>query len=100
EQLHEELHSVATKRVAQSLVLGKIAEEEKVDVGAPEIDAEIERMLGSVKERKEDLQKVFNTQQSRESMKQILMARKTVNLLVEIAGNSKTVTKKIKEAKK
>ena len=31
-QLHEELHPLATKRVTHSLVLGKVAEEEKVEV--------------------------------------------------------------------
>jgi trigger factor len=100
-QLHEELHPVATKRVTHSLVLGKVAEEEKVEVIESEIDAEIENMLKSATENKEELQKVMNTPQSRGSMKQILMTRKTISRLVEIAQGSKASTKrKKKEAKK
>ena len=100
-QLHEELHPLATKRVTHSLVLGKVAEEEKIEVAESEIDAEIENMLQSATENKEELQKVMNTPQSRGSMKQILMTRKTIGRLVEIAQGSKASTKrKKKEAKK
>ena len=45
EQLREELKPASVKRVAESLVLGKIAEEEKTAVTPAEIDAEIEEML-------------------------------------------------------
>jgi trigger factor len=101
EQLHEELHPLATKRVSHSLVLGKVAEEEKVEVDESEIDAEIENMLKSATENKEELKKVMNTPQSRDSMKQILMTRKTIGRLVEIAQDSKASTgRKKKEAKK
>ena len=100
EQLHEELHPVAIKRVTRSLALGKVAEEEKVDVNESEIDADIERMLASVKEKKEDIQKIFNTPQSRESIKQILMTRKTINILVETAKDSKKPAKATKEEEK
>jgi len=99
-QLHEELHPIATKRVTQFLVLGKIAEAEKVEVGQSEIDAEIENMLSGAAKNKEELQKALNTPRSRESLKQVLMTRKTINRLVEIAKDSKTNTKVIKEAKK
>jgi len=101
EQLHEELHPLATKRVTHSLVLGKVAEEEKIEVGESEIDAEIENMLKSATENKGELQKVMNNPQSRGSMKQILMTRKTIGRLVEIAQCSKASTeRKKKEAKK
>jgi len=97
EQAHQELHPLATKRVTQSLVLGKIAEEEKVEVSESEIDAEIENMLKGVTEKKEELQKVLNTPRSRESIKQILMTRKTVNLMAEIAKGSNVNTEVTKK---
>lgn len=101
EQLHEELHPVASKRVTQSLVLGRVAEEEKVEVDDSEIDAEIENMLKSATENKENVQKALNTPQSRESIKQILMTRKTIARLVEIARGPKVSAKvRKKEAKK
>lgn len=101
EQLHEELHPLAAKRVTRSLVLGKVAEEEKAEVGESEVDAEIENMLKNTTAEKEELQKALNNQQSRESIKQILITRKTINRLVEIAKGSDSDKKtKEKEEKK
>ena len=89
EQLREELRPLATKRVTRSLVLGKVAEEEKVEASDAGVDAEIETMLKSAAEKKEDLQKFLNTPQSRESIRQLLMTRGTMQRLVEIAEGTK-----------
>ena len=83
-ELREELQPVATKRVTSSLVLGKVAEEEKIEVSDSEIDTEIEEMLKNVAENKDKLRESLNTPQSRESVKQLLFSRKTVQRLVEI----------------
>jgi len=100
EQWHEELRPVATKRVTRSLVLGKVAEEEKIEVTEPEIDAEIENMLKNIKDKKEDLQKALNTPPSRESILRVLLTRKTINRLVEIAKGSEKNAEVIKEEKR
>jgi len=88
-ELHEELHPMATKRVMQSLVLGKVAEAEKVEVSDKEIDEEIEAMLKDVPDKKEEFQRALNAPPSRGSIRQILLTRKTVDRLVEIAGSEK-----------
>ncbi|MBA7647588.1 Trigger factor [subsurface metagenome] len=85
EELREELRPLATKRVTTSLVLGKIAEEEKIEVSAPEIDAEIESMAKNATENKDELHKFLDTPPARESIRQILITRKTIQRLVEIA---------------
>jgi len=85
EELREELRPLAMKRVTSSLVLGKLAEEEKIEVSASEIDAEIETMAKNATENKDELHQFFNTPQARESMRQILITRKTIQKLVEIA---------------
>jgi len=101
EQLHEELHPVATKRVTQSLVLGKVAETEKIEVGQKEIDSEIEAMLKNATDKKDELQRALNAPSSRDSIRQILLTRKTVGRLVEIAqGEKKKRGKQKKEANK
>ncbi len=89
EELREELRPLATKSVTRSVVLGKIVEEEKIEVGDSEIDAEIKSMVKSVAEKKDELQKSLNTPQVRESVRQMLITRKTVQRLVEIAKDSK-----------
>ena len=89
EELREELRPLAAKRVTQSLVLGKIAEEEKIEVGDAETDTEIENMTKNVDENKKDeLKGLLNAPQARESLKQTLMTRKTIQRLVEIAKGS------------
>ncbi len=88
EELREELRPLAAKRVTRSLVMGKIAEEENIEVSDGEIEAEIEGMVGSATENKDELQKFLNTPQSRESIERSLMTRKTIQRLGEIAGGS------------
>ncbi len=89
EELREGLRPLATRRVTSSLVLDKIAEEEKIEVNDSEIDAEIENMMRGAAENKERLQKYLNTPQSRESIKQTLLTRKTIQRLTEVASGSK-----------
>ncbi len=89
EELREELRPSATKRVAQSLVLGKITEQEEIGVDGSEIDAEIEEMIKSAAENKEELAKTLSMPQARRSIEQTLISRKTVQRLIEIAKGSK-----------
>ncbi len=91
EELREELRPLATKRASRSLVLSKVVEEEKVEVSDSEIDAEIEVMTKSAIENKDELEKILSTPQARESIKQTLTIRKTMQRLVEIAKVSKEI---------
>lgn len=84
EELREELRPLATKRVTRSLVLTKIAEEEKIEVSDAEIEAEMEKLTKNTAQNK--LQKLH------QSIKQILVIRKTIQRLVEIAkGGGKNI---------
>ncbi len=97
EELREELQPQATRSVTRSLVLGKIAEEEGIAVGDSEIDAEIENLTRSATEDKDKLKEFLNTPQSRESIKRLLISRKTIQRLVEIAKGSNTNTETTKQ---
>lgn len=85
EQLREEMRPIATKRVTRSFVLGKVAEEEKIEVGDTDIDTEIENIVKSTSENKDELSKFLSTPQTRQSVKQMLISRRTVQRLVDIA---------------
>jgi trigger factor len=102
EELREELRPPATKRVNWSLVLNKVTEEEKTEVSDSEIDSEIERMAQSVAEDKRDtFRSTLNAPRSRQSIKDILLRRKTVQRLVEIAqGSEQNTETQEKEASK
>jgi len=100
EELREELRPLATKSVTQSIVLGKIVDEEKIEVSDSEINDEIENMTKDATENKDELNKALSTPQARQSIKQLLITRKTVERLVEIAKGADTdVEAKKKEGK-
>jgi trigger factor len=94
EEIREELHPLARERVTRSLVLGKVAEEEKIEVNDSEIDAEIENMTRDNTEKKDELNKLLNTPESRDSIKRILLTRKTIERLSEIAKMKKSAGKR------
>jgi len=81
----EELRPMASQRVVRSLVLGKMAEDEKVEVADSEIDAEVEKMAQDADKQAEDIRKLFSLPQARESIHQFLIGRKAMDRLVEIA---------------
>ena len=90
EEVREELRPRATERVIQSLVLGKIAEEKKIEASPTEIEAEIENIIGGDKENAEELHKIFSTQQGHRWIEERLITQKTVQHLVEIATSNAT----------
>jgi len=100
EELHEELHPVASQRVIRALVLDKVAVEEKIEASDAEIETEIEKIINGASanqdkltdENKDKLNKVLHSPQGRESIRQTLVTRKTMQRLVDIAGGSKEVT--------
>lgn len=94
EELREELRPLATRRVTGSLVLGRIAEEEKIEVSDAEINTELENMVQSVAGNKDEVKKRLDSPQVRDSIGQLLMTRKTIQRLVEIAGGSTDARKK------
>ena len=93
EELRQELHPMATKRITRSLVLGKIAEGEKVEVNEAEIATEIADIKKNATGDTTELDKFLGTQQARRSIEQTLLAEKTMQRLVDIAQGS-TGTKK------
>ncbi|MBA7564545.1 MAG: trigger factor [Dehalococcoidia bacterium] len=93
EELREELRPVAAKRVTRSLVLGKVAEAEKIEVTDEEITADLEKLVqGS--ENKVEMKERISLPQVRGSMEQMLATQKTVQRLAEIAGGSVDARKK------
>jgi trigger factor len=93
EQLQEDLRPVAVKNVTASLLLGKIAEVEKVAVTDADIDNRLDNMVLGVDEtKKAEMRKLFDTPQTRDSIKQSLLARKTIERLADIAKNTQETT--------
>jgi len=104
EQLHDELHvelqPLATERLKRSLVLGKIAEEEKIEVDETEVDAEVERLLKSSTDEQGRVQAALNSAEVRSSIRQSILSKKTMELVLGIArGTAEAKNEEKEEAK-
>jgi trigger factor len=98
EQLQEELRPVAQKNIAASLVLSKIAETEKIEVTEEEILNGINNMVRGIGEdKKEEMRKLLDTPQTRQSMTQTLKTRKTIERLADIAKEAGETDQEIKK---
>jgi trigger factor len=86
EQLQEDLRPIATKNVTASLLLEKVAEVEKIEVTDFDIDARLDNMvLGVDGEKRAQMRQLFDNPQTRSSLKQQILARKTITKLGDIA---------------
>ena len=94
EELREELRPAAAKRVSRTLVLDRVAEAEKIEVGEADINAELDRMLEGAGEKKAEARKQLDNPQVRQSLEHILTVRKTVLRLLEIAESAKAASPK------
>ncbi len=99
EELRTETRPVAEKRVLRSIVLDKIAEEEKIEASHEEIDAEIQLMAASAPSKREVVERMLSDPRAHESVRQMLLTRKTVQRLVDIAKTPRAETQE-KEAGK
>jgi len=104
DELREELRPAAVKRVTSALVLSKVAEAEKIETTDADVEAEINEMLEGVPENanadKEKLREHLDTQQSRDSIRHMLVTRKAIERLKEIAQGPEPEKKtKAKEEK-
>jgi hypothetical protein len=72
--------------VTGSLVLSKVTEAEEIAVTDKEIDEEVAEMVQSAGEQMEEVKKIFQNEVTRKSLENVLITRKTIKRLVEIAS--------------
>lgn len=104
EQVREELRPSATERVKRSLVLGQLADSEKIEVADADIDAEVDRLITGASagndEQTERYRQIFRSPEARASLSRSLQTRKTLERLVEIASQDGAKPKKKTKGKK
>ena len=82
----EELKQVAEARLKRTYAIGKVAELEGIKVSQEEIEEEIERLLDSAgPNQPESLRSNLESDDSKESLEQVLIRRKALQRLVEVA---------------
>jgi len=93
EEIKQELRPIAKKRLIQSLVLGKLAGEEKIEISSSEVDNKVIEMTNDA-EDKEKARQFFSLPQIKQSIEQSLRTQKTMDQLLQIAiGNTENMTK-------
>ena len=86
EELREEFRPPAVERVRRSLAITRLAEVEEIRVEPAEIDAEIERIVGSSGPQADQARRLFSSREGRDAIERTLLTGKTMGRLVEIAG--------------
>ena len=93
EELKQELRPIAKKRLIQGLVLGKLAEGEKIEISSAEVDNKTDEITNDA-EDKEKARQFFSLPQVRQSIEQSLLTQKTMDRLSQITiGDAKNMTK-------
>jgi trigger factor len=93
EEIKQELRPIAKKRLIQSLVLEKLAEQEKIAISSSEVDNKVAEIVNDA-EDKEKAKQFFSLPQIKQSIEQSLRTQKTMDQLLQIAsGNAENITK-------
>lgn len=101
EELKDKYRPVAERRVTQSLLLNKIAAEEKIDISDEEVDEEIEKLSVDEDGKQEEKRKALSTDESKGRIKDMLATEKILDILKEAAAknNKKQAAKKTVKSK-
>ena len=93
EELKQELRPIAKKRLIQGLVLGNLAEEEKIEISSSEVDNKVNEIANDAEDKGKAMQ-FFSLPQIKQSIEQSLLTQKTMDRLLQVAiGNVENVTK-------
>ncbi|MHB8084487.1 MAG: trigger factor [Dehalococcoidia bacterium] len=84
EQHRDDLRPAATDRVKAFLVTSKIGEVEDVKVSEDELTEAIENMIKGDETKAENIRALFSLPQPRESLKEMMIINKTMDLLTKI----------------
>ena len=87
--VREELRPRAEERVKRALMLGKVVEDEELEVGDEDISGRIQRLAGSVQDPEGNIVKALNTPRSRRRIENDLLFEMAISRLVSIAKGEK-----------
>lgn len=90
-QAREELRPIAEIRLRRSLVLSKVAEQEKIEAGDDEIASEIDR-LTSTGAQAQQLREILESEGGRDTIRRNILTRTTLSRLVELATTANAAT--------
>jgi trigger factor len=87
-EVRDMVREEATTRLRRSLVLSQFAEAENINVEDADVDAELESMAASAGEQGDFVRQLFGGEEARDTLARNLHTRRTLERLVEIAGQA------------
>lgn len=87
-ELRDEFREEAEKKVRANLVLEAIAKEEKLEVTDEEIDEELEKLAEQLNRPKDEVRRLLEERDGLEGIKNQLLTRKAIDLLVSNSKNA------------
>ena len=88
DELRDELRDRATRCLVSAWVIAEVAEQEGLQVTPEDVDQEIDRMVEESGTQAEVIRQTFADQRLRESLSQVVLARKATRRLALIAVGS------------
>jgi trigger factor len=88
-EVREELRPRAEERIRRALVLGKVVEDEELEVGEEEISGRIQRLANSIQDPEGNVLKALDTPRSRRRIENDLLFERAIDRLVSIAKGEK-----------
>jgi trigger factor len=86
EEVRAELRPAVEERVRRSLILSEVTEAENIAVSDAEVQAEIERLVSAAGGQAEEVRRLFEREDGRDSLRRSLLTNKTLERLVSIAS--------------
>lgn len=86
EKMETEYRSVAEKQVRRHLFLSKIIEQENLEISNDELNAEFEKLAGTLQQPAETIKQYYNASpEKRDGFKHALLEKKAIDLIIEKA---------------
>jgi trigger factor len=86
EEIQEELRAEAETRIKRAVVLREIATLAGIEASDEDVDQEIETMAAGAGQEAEQVRKMFESEENKDSLRRSLLNRKAVEHLTEIAA--------------
>jgi trigger factor len=94
EQVHEDARPRVEERLKRAHVLREVAKRQSFEATDEEVDAEIEAMVADAGTQADEARKLFADEERRESLRRVLVNRKTLAYLTELAGRQDGTARK------
>lgn len=88
EELHESVRPTVEQRLKRAHVLREVAKVKELEATDEEVDAEIEEMAGDAGESADQIRQLFQDPDRRESLRRVLVNRKTLKHISEVAAQA------------